>query len=163
MSYHNLWTTRVAHSIHRLWYFFVLFDSFYWDIYNSTCVVVIWALMYFQDHFIFFLFFSLSYLFTNYKKERQEGKKRKKKIKWYRRHSGTPMTTSPVLLERSWQDEFNDTKKDYKQWMKWATRVIQNYQDSLASGSLVLPTPITDDDFCWYRCILLVEIFLTVL
>jgi hypothetical protein len=47
--------------------------------------------------------------------------------------------------------------------MKWVIQVIQNYQDSLASASLVWPTPITDDNFPWYRCIFLVEIFLTVL
>jgi hypothetical protein len=143
--------------------FFVLFDSSYRDIYNSTCVVVIGVSVYFQDHFIYFLFFFISPISSQTTRRRDGRIKERKKIKWYWRHSETPMTTSPVLLERSRQDEFNDTKKSYKQWMKWVIRAIQSYQDSLASASLVWPTPITDNDFPWYRCILLVEIFLTVL
>jgi hypothetical protein len=122
-----------------------------------------WSFSVFSRSFYLFFIFFISPISSQTTRRRDGRIKERKKIKWYWRHSETPMMASPVLLERSRQDEFNDTKKSYKQWMKWVIRAIQSYQDSLASASLVWPTPITDDDFPWYRCILLVEIFLTVL
>jgi hypothetical protein len=145
---------------------FVIFLCYLIHLIEIFTTVLVLSLLEFQCIFkiILFIFYFFISPISSQTTRRRDGRiKERKKIKWYWRHSETPMTTSPVLLERSRQDEFNDTKKSYKQWMKWVIRAIQSYQDSLASASLVWPTPITDDDFPWYRCILLVEIFLTVL
>jgi hypothetical protein len=57
--------------------FFVLFDSSYRDIYNSTCVVVIGVSVYFQDHFIFFI----SHISSQTTRRRDGRIKERKKIK----------------------------------------------------------------------------------
>ena len=83
-------------------------NLFYQDFLNSIVDVVIEASVYLLDHFILFLLYFFSYLFTNYKEERED----RKKIKKIKKH-WSPIRTSLILLERSWQNESND-KKNHK-------------------------------------------------
>ena len=74
-------TIHVTFSVHYLWIFFVLLNSYCWDFFNNT----MWSLELLSASriMLFFLTFSLSYLLTNYNEERGNKNKNKMTPKTY--------------------------------------------------------------------------------
>lgn len=89
----HFWTARVANFVHHFWPYLMSFDSPY-EIFSKILMLSSSELQFVS--MIFFLLFSLSYLFTNYKEEgggrREERERNKeKKIKCPRKHTEVPI------------------------------------------------------------------------
>jgi hypothetical protein len=133
----------VAYSIHHLWSYLVLINSFYSDLFYSFNGALL-RFFCISRVSLFFTFLSLLSLHKLQGGERRERKQTKKKT-W--RHTKT--IVEKILTRRIQQ----------YQRKSQTIRVIQRCQGSLA---FMWPTPVTVSNLPWYYWICLVEVFSTV-
>jgi len=133
----------VAYFIHHLWFYLVLINSFYSDLFYSFNGASL-RLFCISRVSPFFIFLSLLSLHKLQGGERRERKQRKKKS-W--RHTKTMV--EKILTRRIHQYQ----RKSQTIW------VIQKCRGSLA---FMCPTPVIVSNLPWYYWICLVEVFSTV-